>query len=90
MAIPKLDVVVKEEAMEEVEEEEPAAWNPTLVGQRWSWTETVPCTPEQVRANAWSPSPPRARDRASAAACPPLDAVGLSLTTRTTAAATER
>ena len=39
VAIPELDVAVKEE----VHEEQPlAAWDPRLVGQHWSWSCTTP------------------------------------------------
>jgi hypothetical protein len=51
----ELDAFVKE-AMENVLPEAPTGWNPALVGQSWSWTETVPCTPE-VDVDPWSPSP---------------------------------
>lgn len=48
---------------EEGDDSKPATrWNPALVGQSWSWTTTVPCTPELVSAPAawvgagsWSP-----------------------------------
>ena len=63
--VPELDVKqeVKEEAMEDVRaeaprEEEPTGWNPALVGQSWTWTETVSCTPD-MDADPWSPSPPQ-------------------------------
>ena len=50
VAFPKLDTYVKEEAMEKVRpeagKEEPTGWNPTLVMQSWTWTETVPCALE--------------------------------------------
>ncbi|KAI5022062.1 hypothetical protein ZWY2020_058792 [Hordeum vulgare] len=48
-----VEAYVKEESMEEA-----MGWSPTLVGQSWTWTETVPCTPE-VDADHWSPSPSR-------------------------------
>ena len=35
VAIPELDVAVKEEVHEE---QLLTAWNPRLVGQRWSWS----------------------------------------------------
>ena len=63
VAIPEYDTVVKEEAMEGVqqqhEEEETAPWNSALVDQRWSWTETFPCMPEPMHDATWSPSPSR-------------------------------
>ena len=62
VAFPELDAYMQEEAMEEarpdVAMEEATGWNPTLVGQSWTWTENVPCTPE-VDTSRWSPSPPR-------------------------------
>ena len=62
VTFPELDAYVKEEAMEgarpEAAMEEPTGWNPTLVGQSWTWMEIVPCMPE-VDPGKWSPSPSR-------------------------------
>ncbi|KAE8777290.1 putative histone-lysine N-methyltransferase ATXR3 [Hordeum vulgare] len=60
VAILEYNAVVKEEAIEGVqlqEEDETTSRNPTLVGKRWSWTETFLCTPEPMRGAAWSPFP---------------------------------
>ncbi|VAI73976.1 unnamed protein product [Triticum turgidum subsp. durum] len=57
VAFPELDTYVKEEAMEDMRakapREEPAGWNPALVGQSWTRTKTVSCTPD-VDAGPWS------------------------------------
>ena len=59
VAIPELEMVLKEE----VTEEPPvAAFHPGLVGQGWSWS----CTAEQMAAAVggnWCPTPPRSPER---------------------------
>ena len=45
VAIPELEMVAKEEVMEEaMEDRRPTpAWNEAMYGQPWSWTTTMPC-----------------------------------------------
>ncbi|KAE8792574.1 histone-lysine n-methyltransferase atxr3 [Hordeum vulgare] len=78
VAFPELDAYMKEdtteEAQREVAMEEPAGWNPVLVGQSWTWTETVPCMPE-VYAGRWSPS----RSREEVVQAPPQPAQQVAL-----------
>ena len=58
MAIPELDLDVKEEVQEEVLEEPPvAAWNPRLVGQRWSCSCTAPEMADSMGVGPWSATP---------------------------------
>ncbi|KAE8772843.1 putative histone-lysine N-methyltransferase ATXR3 [Hordeum vulgare] len=59
IAIPEYDVVVKEEAMDgmqQQEEEGTTPWNPALIGQSYSWMETIPCTQKPMHVATWSPS----------------------------------
>ena len=60
VAIPELEMVPKEEVMEEPPV---AAFHPGLVGQRWSWS----CTAEKMAAAVggvnWCPTPLRSPER---------------------------
>ena len=73
VAIPELEMVAAEEAMEE---EPVAAFHPGLVGQGWSWS----CTAEQMAAAVggvnWCPTPPRSPER-EASVAPWFRATGL-------------
>ena len=60
VAIPELEMVAKEEVMEEPPV---AAFHPDLVGQGWSWS----CSAEQMAAALgavnWCPTPPQSPER---------------------------
>ena len=54
VAIPEMDIDVKDEVPEEVvEEARIAAWNPHLVGQRWSWSCTTLEMADSVGVGPW-------------------------------------
>ncbi|XBI09126.1 hypothetical protein VPH35_136755 [Triticum aestivum] len=60
VAIPEQDLDFKEEVLEEPPV---AAWNPCLVGQRWSWACMAPEMAGSVGVVPWSDTPPRSPEQ---------------------------
>ena len=75
------DIAILELEVKGVFEEEPPIVdsNPTLVGQRWSWTTGVPCSPPSplpswAGAELWSPASPHPQQAPPTPVWPPLEA----------------
>ena len=60
VAIPELEIVAAEEAMEE---EPVAAFHPGLVGQGWSWSCMADEMADALGCVNWRPTPPRSLER---------------------------